>query len=79
MFGNWFNCIKYMKKIHEARKTYKLDGISNHELIEALEKEMEILMKIFFNYYLNKLIIHNFIFIKKQIISDFSLKIIILK
>ena len=38
MIGHWFNCMKYMREIHEARKTYKLDGISNHKLIEALEK-----------------------------------------
>ena len=38
MIGHWLNCMKYAKEIYEARKAYKLDGISNHKLIEALEK-----------------------------------------
>lgn len=32
------NRMKYMKTIHEARKTYKLDGIDDKRLLEALEK-----------------------------------------
>ena len=35
---NLGNRMKYMKTIHQARKTYKLDGIDNKRLLEALEK-----------------------------------------
>jgi len=35
---NLGNRMKYMKIIHQARKTYKLDGIDNKRLLEALEK-----------------------------------------
>jgi len=34
----FFDYMKYLKAIHEARKTYNLDEISDHQLIEALKK-----------------------------------------
>ena len=38
MFNPFFEYMKYLKDIHEARKTYNLDNISDPQLLEALKK-----------------------------------------
>ena len=36
--GKFFETMKYAKIIHEARKRYNLEGITNEQLVEALKK-----------------------------------------